>query len=248
LGVYYYGFNMEKEPFASNPRLREALSMAIDREVIVSITGRGEKPAYNWVPRGISNYDPQPYTWGQLSKTEREQRAQQLFREAGYGTDDRLSTTIHYNTHETHRQIAVAIQSMWKRVLGVDAQLVNEEFRVLVTNIEEGNTGIFRLNWNGDYNDAHTFLTQLETGNSGNYTRYSSDEYDGLMTRAARQVNPANRQLLLEEAEKQLLRDHPVIPLYFYVNRSMVSTRVSGWGDNVLNYHYSQHLKLAVDD
>lgn len=247
LGVYYYGFNLDREPFKSNVKLRQALSVAVERETIASIVGRGEQPAYSWVPPGTANYDPQAYSWSRMSKEERVRRAQQLYREAGYGPDNPLRTTIRYNTHETHRQIAVSIQSMWRKTLGVDAELINEDFQVLLSNVQVGDTDIFRLNWNGDYNDAHTFLTQLESGHSGNFTRYSSDEYDDLMSRAARQVDPSARKLYLEDAERRMLRDYPLIPVYFYINRSMVSSRVSGWGDNVLNYHYSQHLSLVVD-
>ena len=247
LGVYYYGFNMKREPFASNAGLRQALSLAVDRETIVSITGRGETPAYSWVPNGTNNYDPQLYAWSRMSKEERERRAQQLYREAGYGPDNPLRTTIRYNTQDTHRKIAVAIQSMWRSVLGVEAELLTEDFQVLLSNIQSGNMEIYRLNWNGDYNDAQNFLTTLETGNSTNFTQYSSEEFDSLMSRAAAQVDPTTRKHYLEEAERAMLRDYPLIPIYFYINRSMVSTAVKGWGDNVLNYHYSQHLSLVVD-
>jgi len=244
LGVYYYGFNMTREPFASRTKLRQALSLAVDRETIVSITGRGETPAYSWVPSGTNNYDPQVYSWSRMSSDERHRRAQQLYNEAGFGKDNPLQTTIRYNTHETHRKIAVAIQSMWRDVLGVEATLLTEDFQVLLSNVQSGNMDIYRLNWNGDYNDAHTFLTTLESGNSSNFTMYSSDEFDSLMASAAAQVDPTARKHFLEEAERAMLRDYPLIPIYFYINRSMVSTAVQGWGDNVLNYHYSQHLSL----
>ena len=104
---------------------------------------------------------------------------------------------------------------------------------------------VFRSAWNGDYNDAHTFLQVMLGGNSSNMTGYASEEYDSLMQRAAEQTDLKRRQLYLEEAERVLLADHPVIPLYFYVSKHLVSPRVRGWGDNVLDYHYSQHLSIA---
>jgi ABC-type oligopeptide transport system substrate-binding subunit len=247
LGVYYYGFNMTAPPFADNPPLREALSLAVDRELIVRLVGRGERPAYSWVPPGTANYEPQALDWADMLLEERHRRAQQLYREAGYGPGNPLRVSIRYNTHEVHRQIAVAIQDMWKQVLGVEAELINEEFQVLISNIQQKNMEIFRLNWNGDYNDAHTFLTTLESDNPSNFTGYHSEEFDDLMRRAARQTDPTNRRFYLEEAERQMLRDNPLIPIYFNVNKSMVSPAVSGWGDNVLNYHYSQHLSLAAE-
>ena len=246
LGVYYYGFNLGKELFGGNPKIREALSMAIDRETIVTLVGRGEQPAYGWVPGGTANYDSQEFHWAGLPQEERHHKARQLYREAGYGPDNPLRTSIRYNTHEVHRQIAVAIQSMWKDVLGVETELVNEEFQVLIANVQQGNAEIFRMNWNGDYNDAHTFLSTLESTNPSNFTGYESAEFDSLMQRAARQSDLTRRRFYLEEAEQQLLRDNPVIPIYFNVNKSMVSPAVRGWGDNVLNYHYSQHLSLVA--
>jgi len=249
LGVYYYGFNMTRPPFADNPQLREALSMAVDRETIVDIVGRGEAPAYSYVPAGTANYEPSTYSWAAMSQEERNRTAQQLYREAGYSEANPLAFEIRYNTHETHRQIAVAIKSMWEDVLGVEVKLVNEEFQVLLANMQAKQvTQVFRANWNGDYNDANTFLSTLESDNPANFTGYSNADFDSLMERAATQTDPLRRSVYLEQAEREMLDDHPVIPIYFYVNKSMVSPAVHGWGDNVLNYHYSQHLSLATDD
>jgi len=249
LGVYYYGFNMTNPAFGDNPKLREALSMAIDRDFLVDLVGRGEAPAYSWVPYGTANYDPQTYSWARLSKDDRERKARQLYEEAGYGSRRTFRPEIRYNTSETHRQIAVAVQSMWRSVLGVEARLINEEFQVLLQNIQQRESiDIFRLNWDGDYNDAHTFLSTLESDNPSNMTGYQSAEFDSLMQRAGAQIDPDLRKAFLEEAENRMLRDHPLIPMYFYVNKHMVSSRVTGWGDNVLNYHYSQHLSFAADE
>ena len=108
-------------------------------------------------------------------------------------------------------------------------------------------TQIFRGSWIGDYNDAHTFLNILQSGNPSNTPGFSNKRYDQRMQDAAKQTDPAKRRLYLEEAERVLLSEHPVIPLYFYVSKHLVSPRVQGWGDNVLDYHYSQHLSLATD-
>lgn len=246
LGVYFFGYNMQKTPFAEQPKLRAALSMALDRETIVEkIIGRGEAPAYGWVPEGTANYDPRRYAWADLGTEERHKRARELYREAGYGPDNPLRTELRYNTSDTHQKVALAVQSMWREVLGAEITLVNEEFQVLLANVMQRDiTRIVRLNWNGDYNDAHTFLSIMESDNPSNFTGYSSEEFDALMQKAVSQTDPAMRKVFLEEAERVMLEDHPLIPVYFYVNKSMVSKRVRGWGDNVLNYHYSQHLSL----
>ncbi len=88
----------------------------------------------------------------------------------------------------------------------------------------------------------------MESGNASNMPGYADEEFDSLMRRAAEQVDPDRRRLFLEEAERVLLAGHPVIPLYFYVGKHLVSSEVVGWGDNVLDYHYSQHLSLAPND
>ena len=247
LGVYYYGFNLSKPPFKDNPQIRAALSMAVDRAVLVeSVTGRGEAPAYSWVPPGVANYEPPLMSYASLTQDERNALARRLLREAGYGPDNPLQIELRYNTSDTQQRIALAVQSMWREVLGVETTLINEEFQVLLANMREREvTQVFRSSWIGDYNDAHTFLSVMEGGSPSNMPGYANEEYDSLMQRAAAQVEPKSRRLFLEEAERVLLADHPVIPLYFYVSKHLVSPEVIGWEDNVLDYHYSRHLSLA---
>ena len=248
LGVYYYGYNLIKPPFSGSPALRQALSMAIDRDLLVEkITGRGESPAYSWVPPGVDNYEPTVFSYALLSQDERNNIAQGLYEEAGYSAQSPLQLELRYNTSDTQRRVALAIQSMWHDVLGVKTKLINEEFQVLLANMRDREiTQVFRSSWMGDYNDAHTFLSIMQAGNSANMPAYNSEEYDSLMKRAAEQVDLGRRRLYLEEAERVMLADHPVIPIYFYVSKHLVSPQVQGWGDNVLDYHYSQHLSLKA--
>jgi len=247
LGVYYYGLNLTREPFKDNPKLRQALSMAIDREILTEkITGRGEAPAYSWVPPGVDNYEAIRAPHAEMNDEERHSAARRLYKESGYDKNNPLEVEIRYNTSETHQRIALAVQSMWREVLGFEATLINEEWQVLLSNMRAKEvTQVFRAAWNGDYNDAHTFLQVMLGGNAANMTGYASEKFDSLMQRAAEQADLGRRQLYLEEAERVLLADHPVIPLYFYVSKHLVSPRVLGWGDNVLDYHYSQHLSIA---
>ena len=249
LGIYYYGYNLTKPPFAGNAALRQALSMAIDRETLVEkVTGRGEAPAYSWVPPGVDNYEPRRLSFADMTQDERNAAARRLYRDAGYSEDKPAQIELRYNTSDTQQRIALAVQSMWRDVLGVETTLINEEFQVLLANMREAEvTQVFRSSWIGDYNDAHTFLSILQGGSPSNMPRFANDEYDDLMRRAAEQVDPLARQLYLEEAERVLLGEHAVIPLYFYVSKHLVSPRVRDWGDNVLDYHYSQHLSLATD-
>jgi ABC-type oligopeptide transport system substrate-binding subunit len=250
LAVYYYGFNLNKPPFKDNLPLREALSLAIDREELTAkVTGRGELPAYSWVPPGVNNYAPAKVGFAALDKEEREQLARARYREAGYDEDNPLRVEIRYNTSDLHRKVAIAVQAMWREVLGVEATLINEEFQVLLANMRDAEiTQVFRSSWTGDYNDPQTFLGVLKSDSPTNMPRYASDKYDELMARAAAQVDLERRRLYLEEAERVMLSDHPVIPLYVFVSKHLVSPGVGGWGDNVLDYHYSQHLSLSAPE
>jgi oligopeptide transport system substrate-binding protein len=221
--------------------------MAIDRKTIAEVVvGRGETPAYSFVPPGVNDYAPRHLSYSDLPPAERHEKAQELYREAGYDAANPLTVQIRYNTSEAHKRIAVAVQSMWRDVLGVEATLVNEEFQVLIANIRAAEvTQVFRTAWTGDYNDAQTFLSIFESNNPSNMPGYVNTEYDGLIEKAAAQTDLSLRRIYLEEAERLMLAEHPIIPLYHMVNKSMVSPAVRGWGDNVLNYHYSQHLSLV---
>jgi oligopeptide transport system substrate-binding protein len=248
LGVYYYGFNMTKPPFADNPDLRQALSMAIDREVLVdAITGRGEAPAYSWVPPGVENYEPVQLPYADLSQQERNAIAQNLYRKAGYSAENPARFELRYNTSDTQQRIALAVQAMWRNVLGAQAQIVNVEFQVLLDQMREREvTEVFRSSWFGDYNDANTFLAIMRSDSAANLPGYANPEFDALMRSAGEQLDLDRRRLYLEEAERVLLADHVVIPLYFYVSKHLVKPEVEGWQDNILDYHYSKHLSLGA--
>ena len=248
LSVYYYGFNLTRPPFKDNPGLRRALSMAIDRERLTqSVTGLGEAPAYGWVPRGVANYTPQQFDYAARPYAERVAEARELYRKAGYSADRPLAVEIRYNSGEVHNRLAVAVAAMWKEALGVETTLYAEEFRALLQSIQmRQDTQVFRSSWVGDYNDAYTFAQLLQGTFGINLTGYSNPRYDALLGEATRQPDPARRRALLEEAERLMLADHPLLPIYFYVNKHLVKPYVSGWSDNVMNVQYSKDLGLAA--
>ncbi len=153
---------------------------------------------------------------------------------------------LRYNTSDTHQRIALAAQAMWKDVLGAEVTLVNEEFQVMLTNIREREvTQLFKSSWIGDFNDAQNFLGVIEPGAPSNMPGYENDEYLELLRNESSNTDLDRRRLFLEEAERVMLADHPVIPVYFFVSKHLVSTDVGGWGDNLLDYHYSHHLSLT---
>jgi oligopeptide transport system substrate-binding protein len=246
LSVYYYGFNLTRPPFKDQPGLRRALSLVIDRDKLTSaVTGLGEAPAYGWVPDGTADYTSQKFDFAARPYAERLAEARELYGKAGYSADKPLEVEIRYNTGEVHNRLAVAVAAMWKEALGVRTTLYAEEFRALLQSVQaRTDTQVFRSSWVGDFNDAYTFLQLLQTGFGINLTGYSNPRYDALLAEATRQPDPARRRALLEESERVMLADTPVLPLYFYVNKHLVKPYVQGWHDNVMNVQYSKELGL----
>ncbi len=227
-------------------RIRRALSLVIDRERLAgSVLRVGELPAYGWVPPGILNYAPQAFDYSSTPMSARIAEAQALLAAAGYTRDRPLSFELRYNNGEVHTKVAVAVASMWKEALGVDARLAGVEFKSLMQDVDRRDVDVYRLSWVGDYNDPYTFLQYLKSDFGINLPHYKSAAYDALLDDASKQTDATRRRALLESAERVALADHPLIPLYFYVNKHLVKPEVRGWYDNVMNVLYSQDLDLA---
>jgi oligopeptide transport system substrate-binding protein len=245
LSTYYYGFNLNRAPFKDNPKLRQALSLVIDREKLTTLVLRvGELPAYGWVPPGIAGYRSQSFDYRDMPMPVRITEAQQLYREAGYSVQKPLAFELRYNSGEVHTKVAIAISSMWKEALGADVRLTQVEFKSLLQDIDRGDVEMFRSSWVGDYDDAYSFAQVLKSDFGVNLTHYNSTRYDALLHSAAQQEDTLARSALLEEAERVMLADHPLLPLYFYVNKHLVKPEVQGWYDNVMNVVYSKDLSL----
>ena len=246
LGVYYYGMALDRPPFEGNPLLRRALAMAIDRDILAArVLGDGEVPAFAWVPPGTDGHLSQRFEWADWPAQRRLEEARRLYAEAGYSAAQPARFELSYNKSPLHDRIALAVTAMWKQGLGAEVVLRAEEFRVLKQTIDARDVQAFRGSWIADYNDAQSFLQVLRTGFGINLPRYSSKEYDRLLDEAARAADPAARATLLGAAERELLDDVPVIPLYFYVSKHLVAPRISGWYDNVMNVTYSKDLSLG---
>jgi oligopeptide transport system substrate-binding protein len=243
LGSFWLGFNLARAPFDGKPGLRQALALAIDREILVRVVlGAGELPAWSVVPPGLHGYEPQAAKAGSLGKEERLEKARELYRQAGFGQGRDLHVEVRFNTSSLHRRMAVAVAAMWKQVLGVSAELINEEWKVFVNNRRQGViTQVFRGGWIADYADPGSFLELFRTGNELNTTFYSNGQYDALIEQAD-MLKGTRRMAILEQAETLLMRDMPVIPLYYYVSRHLVKPGVSGFRDNVRDIHLSRYL------
>jgi len=245
LTTYYYGFNLDR-PLFRDVRVRRALSLVIDRERLAgSVLRVGELPAYGWVPPGIFNYGSQAFDYAMSPMPARIAEAQALLAAAGYTRDKPLGFELRYNNGEVHTKVAVAVASMWKEALGVDARLSGVEFKSLMQDVDRRDVDVYRLSWVGDYNDPYTFLQYLKSDFGINLPHYKSGAYDALLAQASRQTDVTKRRALLESAERVALAVHPLIPLYFYVNKHLVKPEVRGWYDNVMNVLYSQDLELA---
>lgn len=247
LGVYFYGFDLERAPFKGDAKLRRALAMVIDREKLAQLVLRsGELPAYGWVPPGVADYTPQSPDYSTLPLARRIAAARQLYAAAGYSAANPLRFELRYNTGEIHAELAIAIASMWQQALGAQVTLRAEEFRSLLQDIDRGNVQMFRSSWIGDYNDAFTFAQYFKSDFGINLTHYHNPAYDALLGRAAAEIDPAKRRALLEQAEQVMLADQPVIPIYFYVSKHLVKPRVTGWYSNIMNVTYSKDLGLRA--
>jgi oligopeptide transport system substrate-binding protein len=246
LGTYYFGFNLTKPPFKDNLKLRQALSMSIDRDIVTQkVSGLGERPAYSWVPPGLNDYTPARLDYADLTQAERNRIALRLYQEAGYSAANPLRIEIRYNTSENHKKLAIAFAAMWKETLGVVATLVNEEWKVfLETRKQKRITQVFRAGWIGDYNDPYTFIELFQSDHGINDPGYNSPEYDALVAAIAVEIDAARRRELMQQAEALLLRDHAILPIYSYVSKHLIKPYVGGWQPNILNHSYSKNLYI----
>jgi len=248
LGIYYYGLNLEQPPFKDNVKLRQALALSIDREIITyKLLRNGTIPAYSFVPQGTLGYENGPeFKWKHLSKEERIKKAQQLYKEAGYGKDNPLKIEFRYNTQDMHKKIGLAVAAMWKVNLGVITTPINQEWKVyLEVRNQKILTQVYRGGWIGDYNDPVAFLDIMTSFSEVNNTGYANKEYDRLLNVSSIETNPELRAKYLKKAETLLLADVPVIPINYYVTKRLVSNKLGGYEDNLSDRHFSRYMYIT---
>ncbi|KAB1454041.1 ABC transporter substrate-binding protein [Vibrio panuliri] len=232
LCTYYYLFNTKKAPF-DDVRVRKAISYTIDRNVVANaIMGQGQKPAYFLTPEITAGFDPEMPAYGKMTQEERNAEAQRLLAEAGYGADNPLDFSLLYNTSENHKKVAVALGSMWKKTLGVDVTLENQEWKTYLSTKDSGDFQIARAGWCGDYNEASSFLTLMKSGNTTGGIHYDSKAYDEIMEKAITSKSEEERKALYAEAEKLMANDMPLAPIYQYVKSRLLSPKVGGFPSN----------------
>lgn len=234
LGSYFLRFNCSKPPF-SDPRIRKAFSMALDRQRITTkITRAGESTALSFVPPGIVGYKPPE------GLPENKQEARRLLAEAGFpGGKGFPLTTYLYSEGELNEGVAIELQSMWKEELGVSVQLARQEWKVYLNSLGSLDFGIARSSWVGDYPDPNTFLDLFLSGSGNNRTGWSNPTYDQLIGAAAAETDAVRRFEILRKAEGLLVRDEaPIAPLFFYVGIQLYNPEyIGGIEANVLDEH-----------
>ncbi|MDX1301164.1 ABC transporter substrate-binding protein [Photobacterium sp.] len=245
---YYYGFNNAKAPF-DDVRVRKALSYAIDRDIITkALLGQGQKPGYFLTPEITANFDPVMPDYGKLTQKERNAKAKELLAEAGFDNSNPLEFTLLYNTSENHKKLAVAIASMWKKNLGAKANLENQEWKTYLDNRRQGNFDVTRAGWCGDYNEASSFLSLMQSNNSSNDPKYHSKAYDSIMEKALNSISETEREQLYVDAEKQLAKDMPIAPIYQYVKARLVSPKVGGFpANNAEDKLFTKDMYIIAD-
>ena len=235
LGTYFLRYNCEKGPF-TDPRVRRAFSLVIDKPSIVErITRAGELPADSFVPPGAAGYEP----YDECGKQDIAE-AKRLMAEAGYpGGEGFPMVNYLYSEGELNEAIAIELQSMWRRELGVNVQLLRQEWKVYLNSMSRLDYDIARSSWVGDYPDPNTFLDMFVTGGGNNRTGWSDPRYDGLIAEAAAETDPAKRFAILRAAEKILVCEQaPICPLYFYVGIQLYDAdKLGGIAGNVLDEH-----------
>ena len=244
MGLYYYTLN-NNHPALKDQRVRQALSMAVNREVIgPHVLGTGELPAYSWVPPGVANY-PAGYklSWADMPYGEKVAKAQTLLEEAGYGKSNPLKLQLKYNTNENHKRVAVAIASMWKE-LGVEIELFNQEVKVHYADLKKADAEVARAGWLMDYNDAVNMLDLLRSDVPNNYGRYNSPEFDTLLKQASAELDLAKRGALLQQAEELAMEASAGIPIYFYLAKNIVNPKVKGFKNNVKDIHRTRWMSI----
>ncbi|TCQ77497.1 oligopeptide transport system substrate-binding protein [Raoultella ornithinolytica] len=244
LATYYYEFNTTKPPF-NDPRVRLALNMALDKDIIAEkVLGQGQRPA--WLISqpdigGVKLHNPDYASW---PRDKRIAEAKKLLSEAGYNDSHPLVFNLLYNTSESHQRVAIAASSMWKKNLGVEAKLQNQEWKTMLDTMHTHNFDAVRYAWIADYDDAATFLNNFRTGDSENTSQYSNPAYDEALRNAAKAPDVATRGKFYQQAEDLLGKDVPAVPVYHYVRTHLVKPWVGGFTPDKLGYYFTRDMYI----
>lgn len=244
LATYYYEFNTTRPPF-NDPRVRLALNMALDKDIIAEkVLGQGQRPAWLISQPDIGGVKLQNPDYASWSRDKRIAEAKKLLSEAGYSDSHPLVFNLLYNTSESHQRVAIAASSMWKKNLGVEAKLQNQEWKTMLDTMHTHNFDAVRYAWIADYDDAATFLNNFRTGDSENTSQYSNPAYDEALKNAAKASDGVARGKYYQQAEDLLAKDVPAVPVYHYVRTHLVKPWVGGFTPDKLGYYFTKDMYI----
>ncbi|EDS6045380.1 oligopeptide ABC transporter substrate-binding protein OppA, partial [Salmonella enterica subsp. enterica serovar Thompson] len=229
LCTYYYEINNQKAPF-NDVRVRTALKLALDRDIIVNkVKNQGDLPAYSYTPPytdGAKLVEPEWFKWSQQKRNE---EAKKLLAEAGFTADKPLTFDLLYNTSDLHKKLAIAVASIWKKNLGVNVNLENQEWKTFLDTRHQGTFDVARAGWCADYNEPTSFLNTMLSDSSNNTAHYKSPAFDKLIADTLKVADDTQRSELYAKAEQQLDKDSAIVPVYYYVNARLVKPWVGGY-------------------
>ncbi len=227
----YYNINMLRPEF-KDIRLRKALSLAIDRNVLASsVLGTGVIPLYSVVTPTVDNgkYADITYSWKNISRHEQIKQAKALYKAAGYGVNHEFATTITYFTNDEQKKVALAIASMWKSVLGVNVVIENQDWKTFLQTRRLGNYAISFGRWYADYNGVSTYTPLFQCRSLVNYTQYCDSKYEEYITNATNAVDNNIKHEMYSKALRIALNDYSTIPLYQLVSERLIKPNIMGY-------------------
>jgi oligopeptide transport system substrate-binding protein len=242
----YLSFNTRDVAAFKDRRVRRALSMTIDREFITrELLRAGQEPAYAFVPPITANYIKGPrLRWADKPFAVRQVEARALLAEAGYTEKRPLKITILSANNSNTLLLMEAVQADW-RAIGVEVTLQQNEGAVAFAAYRNRAFEVGSMSWFADFNDPVTFLGLLKSDTGGqNYGDYKNPAYDALLARADQEPDIGKRARLLAEAEQLMLDEEAIAPIFYVVNRNLVSPRVTGWVANPPNFHRTRWMCL----
>lgn len=246
LGTYYYALNTTDE-FLSDPEIRMAMSMVIDREFLAEEIWPGMVPAKSLVPPGIENYPTgSPETdYFNMSMLDREDEAIAIMARKGITKETPVTVELMYNSGENHKNTATAIADMWSEI-GIKITYKIRDAAAHYAYLRDlGEMQVARAGWIGDYSDPHNFLFLLESYNTGfNYARYDNPAYDAIMARAGKELDLEKRAKILAEAETIIMRDTPFLPIFYYSSFTLVSPEIENYQSNLMNQNPTRFLSF----
>ena len=243
LGTYFFLLNSSRPPL-DDVRVRRALSMAVDRDTLAAtVMQKSVYPSYSITPPGALGYKPPKVFSYDLEK------AKSLLAEAGYPNGEGWpGLEITYNTSESHRKIAVALQQMWKKALNIEVTIANQEWKVYLDSVTQMNFQVARRGWIGDYIDPNNFLDLFLTGGGNNNTGFADPYYDELILRKAPKAKTREERFaIFTEAETMLMNEMPIIPVYTYTSKHLINSSVHGMPSNLMDSTNFKYVWLETN-